>query len=111
MYITPTDQTKVDAIIEACCEYYELEKQVLIDSRERSIIEMRQQCFYLIRLNTKLTEGDIACVFNKSRRPITYGVEQITHFKKTYQSTKHQLKDIVFKANDKTDYKFNFIIE
>lgn len=111
MYITPIDQAKVDAIIAACCEFYQIEKQLLIDSRERSIVEMRQQCCYLISKNTKLTQEALAETFNRKRPAIINGIKLAEFDATKHPSVKYILKEIIFKANTNTNYVYSFCLD
>jgi chromosomal replication initiation ATPase DnaA len=111
MYINPTDKAKVDAIIAAFCKNYQIDIDSLKTGKERSIVEMRQQCYYVVSKNTKLSQKALGFTFNKARTAIVRGIQQIEFDVKTHPSVKYILKEIIFTANVDTSYAYQFTID
>ncbi len=106
VYISPEEKKKSNLIITWACKINEIELPVLKKDTDRTVVGIRQQCFYLIKVNTDLTPDKIAYLFGMSRQRICYGIEQAEIQKKLYSNVLRSMGKIIEKANEEAQGEF-----
>ncbi len=89
------DKKKVEAIVVAATEHYEIDIKTLLNSTDRDIVTVRQHCFFLVKINTTVGLRYISMMFNKSETSVWHGIDKISNHSCVYPDTMSNLKKMI----------------
>ena len=100
------DKNKLNRIVAACCEYYELSEEDLLTLKSRDVSNVRHYVYYIISVNLTISNPAIAELFGKGKNTknvIRFGIEKITAHKNIYSDVQRNLRKIAELANKVND--------
>lgn len=99
-YTPPADDEKVSAIINATCQHFEVDEELLINSKCLEVVTMRQLAIYLIARNTTYKDYMIGERLKITRNPVNYAISKIDTHRIIYGQTLDSLNAIITIANN-----------
>lgn len=94
VYVSPENKQKVEAVLCAACKYFEIERDRLFVDASYSVVNIKQMCIYLMKVNTKMSDRDLAEYLSISKSSVGSSVEKIRVHKNIYSDTMNGLRKI-----------------
>jgi len=100
VYIHPKDKELMETVINAACNYFEIDESIMLNNSSTDIANIRYIVCYIIMKNTELKDYIIAKRVNKARSTINTGVEKIDIHKDIYRQTLDNINGVISVANN-----------